>query len=56
MARIVLMITFEHDNCVAQYNSNVQEKPLTLAAPMLSVREMTEQRVIFIPSALVFIL
>ena len=45
MARMVLVITFEHDNCVAQYNSDAKEKPLMLAAPVLSVR------VIFTPPA-----
>lgn len=51
MARMVLVITFEHDNCVAQYNSDAKEKPLTLAAPVLSVRETAEQRVSFAPPA-----
>lgn len=47
MARTVLVITFEHHSCVAQYNSDAEEKPLMLAAPVLSVLEARERRAIF---------
>lgn len=51
MARMVLVITFQHDNSVVQNNSDAKEKPLALAAPLLIGRETTEQRVIFTPPA-----
>lgn len=42
----VLEITFGHGSCVAQHNSDAEEKPLTFTAPVLSVRGTSERRVI----------
>lgn len=43
MAGMVLVITFEHDNSVAEYNRDAKEKPLRLAAPVMSAKETTEK-------------